>query len=465
MSSQSAIKKFSSSAIFVLISRLLAFVAVFGFNVTLARVLSPGDFGVFALMFSATTLFCLVGSVGMNRAMVKLISDCLSLGRDDQVRQIVEFGLSVVACSSLVAGVVAFVVAMFALPANSSTTQIAILFALTVIVRNIHFVIAESARGFHETKWSNLFGSAAGGPLPHLLFFILLCVACTGQSTLTLANALFSYLASFSLTLPFLFIKFCTLPGKPAPTEVKVKRAISKSDVASLAIPMMLTQSFGLFLSQADIWLAGALVTPGAIAVYFSAQRILGFLTIPLQISGTAITPFVSEMATREKKSKLQEMITLASFLSSLPALLIGAILLAFPEHVLGFAFGEHYRQAASILRVLVVGQLICVLTGPCEIVLMMAGHQKKTLFINVASAVLILVLGTIGVMYFGIFGLACAMAFTTSLQNLVNCWLARTLVGISTSLQFSTLHPEYWLRFRSILVRKESNTKCCATQ
>ena len=205
-----------------------------------------------------------------------------------------------------------------------------------------------------------------------------------------------------------------------------------------LAIPLMLTQTFGLTLSQADIWMAGALVLPASIAIYCAAQRMLGFLTIPLQISGTAIVSFIPELISRNKTKQLQEMVGLATFASGVPGILIGAVLLLFPGPILSLVFGSYYTQAGIILQVLVVGQLICVLTGPCETVLMMAGHQNKTLVVNIVTAIAVFTLGPLGIYLAGITGLAVAMCVVTICQNTFNWWLARKLVGVATHFDVS---------------------------
>jgi len=73
-------------------------------------------------------------------------------------------------------------------------------------------------------------------------------------------------------------------------------------------------------------------------------------------------------------------MVGLATFVAGIPGILIGTVLFLFPEAILSIVFGEFYAQGAFILKILVAGQLICVLTGPCEIVLTMAGHQNRAL-------------------------------------------------------------------------------------
>jgi O-antigen/teichoic acid export membrane protein len=197
-------------------------------------------------------------------------------------------------------------------------------------------------------------------------------------------------------------------------------------------IPLMVTQACGLAMSQADIWIAGAMAAPAAIATYAAAQRMLALLTIPLQIAGTAIINFVPELAAKDR-SKLQTMVSLAATVGGLPGIALAVIFMVFAEQILTLVFGGHYAGGAIILRILAAGQVICLLTGPCEIVLMMAGRQKTTLRVNVCAALALVVCGPLAVRGYGMTGLAVAIATVTALQNLVNWHLAGRLLGIAT--------------------------------
>jgi len=199
-----------------------------------------------------------------------------------------------------------------------------------------------------------------------------------------------------------------------------------------LGLPLMLTQACGLALSQADIWIAGALATPATVAIYAAAQRMMALLTIPLQIAGTAIVNLVPELSAKNK-AKLQSIVSLAATVGGLPGVALALIFLAFAEQILAIVFGAHYAEGALILRLLTAGQVVCLLTGPCELVLMMAGQQKTTLRVNVVAAIALLVFGPLAVAGFGMAGLAAAIAIVTATQNLVNWHLAQRLLGIST--------------------------------
>ena len=451
-SRESITKRFTSNAVVVLFARIITFVAVFGFNAILARVLTPADFGIFALLFSVATLACMVASCGMNRGLViVLASEGQQLGTAD-TRRILKFAIKVAFVAGVAVGVFAFVVVLSQLQASrDSITSLAVLFGCIVLFRNLHFVIAETMRGFHESKWSNFFGGPAGGPIPHLLFTVVLLVIWQSGIQLTLPLVLTSYLACYVLLLAPLTIRFWALSCIERTGDLSViddssptQPVRSLRSIWILALPLMLTQSFGLTLSQADVWLAGALVLPATLAIYCAAQRMLGFLTIPLQISNTAIISLVPELVSRKRTAELQKVVGLATFVSSVPALMIGTVLLIFPEQVLAVAFGEYYSQAAPILRLLVVGQLVCVLTGPSETILMMAGCERMTLIVNVVVAFAIVGLASLGISLNGVMGLAIAIALITILQNVFTCWLTAKYVGVKSYFQPNYAH-QFW--------------------
>ena len=446
MSKQDSIsKRFFRSALGVLLARVLAFVAVFGFNAVLARALSPTDFGLFLLMFSLIGLASLFGCAGMNRALVKQIAQLGENTAPLAIRRLINIGLGTGTIGGALIGIAGGIATYYLYPSSAASSaaaplRIGVLLAGIIWLRTIHLVMSETARGFHEKTWSNLFGSPAGGPLPHLLFLIMLL--CTWQwfGLTTLTQTLTLYFASFAITLPPLMVRVYSLKFQGSQkqlsnsqTELPLNGNNATGSIMLLALPLMLTQTFGLTMSQADVWLAGALAVPTSLAIYCAAQRMLAFLTIPLQIAGTGIVSFVPELVAKRQTKRLQELVGLAATLAGIPGVLIGICFLIFPVAVLSFAFGEYYAQGADLLRILAIGQIICILTGPCEIVLMMAGHQNKTLVVNSIAAIAIFTLGPLAIIYFSITGLAITLATITSCQNLANWILAKRLLGIGT--------------------------------
>ena len=438
MSQSNIILRFLRSALGVLAARILSFIAVFGFNAILARNLAPEDFGIFILLCSLAGLASLIACAGMNRALVRVLAE-IGIPDDPKVtRRVVNMGLGTGIVGGFIVGLVAFAIAFYVLPVAESryAACVAALLGCVIWLRTIHLVVAETARGFHEKVASNLYGGPAGGPFPHIVFLVLLVFYFWLSDRQSVVSVLTIYLAAFVITLPPLLWRVYTLKpsGAVKHTTSGDKLDLSFGAILAISIPLMFSQTFGLTMSQADIWLAGALGTPVALALYCAAQRMLAFLTIPLQIAGTAIVSFVPELVHLKKFDKLQQMVGLAATGAGLPGLFIGCLFLLFPEIILTIAFGSYYASGAHLLQILAIGQMICIFTGPCEIVLMMAGYQSRTLIVNSIAAFLIFTLGPLGVVYYGMTGLAVALSFVTSAQNLCNWILAKRLVGISTN-------------------------------
>ena len=440
-------KRFAGSAAGVLGARMMALVAVFGMNAVLARDLHPADFGVFVLLLSLAGVASLVGVLGINRSIIRLLVPAEDA---EQSESILRWGVTVTMASGSVVGGLVGVVVLFFLPTTTTGTPgtLALASGTIVVLRCLHLVLAEAARGFHERVWANLFGGIAGGPLPHLVFLGTLLAARAGAEV-GLDLVLVLYAVSYAIALPFLFRKVfalargveggdlstrCESSGSTTGTRDETRTFRSNGDLLTLGIPLMLTQVCGLAMSQADIWIAGAMAAPAVIAGYAAAQRLLGLLTIPLQVAGTAIINFVPEYS-REGRDRLQRMVGLASLAGGIPGTLLTVCFLLFAESILGLVFGEQYTGSALILRILVVGQFVCLVTGPCEILLMMAGGERMALRVNYCAAASLLLLGPLGILLWGMTGLAIAIACVTSIQNLANWYFAHRLLGVWTHL------------------------------
>ncbi len=75
--------------------------------------------------------------------------------------------------------------------------------------------------------------------------------------------------------------------------------------------------------------------------------------------------------------------------------------------------FGSDFTEASWSLKILVTGQMINALCGSVAILMIMTGHQKKSLPVVVCSALINVVLNAILIPSFGIAGAAIATSFT----------------------------------------------------
>ena len=101
---------------------------------------------------------------------------------------------------------------------------------------------------------------------------------------------------------------------------------------------------------------------------------------------------------------------------------LLGLCLVA-PEWLLGL-FGPGFIAAAPALRVLAIGQLINVLTGPAGSILIMTGRESWSLSISIGALLLLAVLGFTLVPAYGPLGAAVTAASVTAFRKIVACWV-----------------------------------------
>ena len=100
------------------------------------------------------------------------------------------------------------------------------------------------------------------------------------------------------------------------------------------------------------------------------------------------------------------------------------AILLIWPQPVLGI-FGDEFTQAATALRILVVGQMFHLLTGPSGYLLTMPRHEKPLNITLVLSLFCLILLLLILSPEYGATGAALAATTALVLNKLMCVFLA----------------------------------------
>lgn len=101
---------------------------------------------------------------------------------------------------------------------------------------------------------------------------------------------------------------------------------------------------------------------------------------------------------------------------------------LILPGALIAFAFAEpllrlvgpEFASGATILRILLVGQVLYCITGPCGLVLAFCGHPRWNLRVNVTAALLLLVIAVPVAKMAGAIGMAVLVATLPTARNLV---------------------------------------------
>jgi O-antigen/teichoic acid export membrane protein len=173
-------------------------------------------------------------------------------------------------------------------------------------------------------------------------------------------------------------------------------------------------------------------------------------------IVNLVLPPIVAEMYARGQTGRLERTLRTFSTLAGVPSLLVLIVFMLLGGPILGVVYGARLfppgslaiHQGAVVLVLLSAAKLTAVWAGSCGLVLQFTGHQTSMLRVSLLTSPLFFVVAILATQRYGPVGVACAVAVTTALQNVIMVLVAKRKTGMWTHVMFS-LAP-----FRKVLSR-----------
>jgi O-antigen/teichoic acid export membrane protein len=123
---------------------------------------------------------------------------------------------------------------------------------------------------------------------------------------------------------------------------------------------------------------------------------------------------------------RLAKISTRAMLALALPVVVVMSV---FSDFIMSI-FGEGFAQAAPLLVIIAVGQLINVSTGSVGFLLNMTGHERDMRNVTLFSGPLTIICAVWFTTSWGVLGAAYATALGLSLQNLGALWMVKRRLG-----------------------------------
>ncbi len=418
-------RRLMSGGLWAFGSRLATAFTAFATTFLLARLLSPQDLGAYFLAFSVVSVGSLVGLLGMDQAVVRLMAESIDMKQFERARSVLGKVLGLGGLGALGVGIAYLLFGrivethVFRAPTLVAVTW---LVALWIMVVALQLLMAEVFRGLHDIRLASIFFSLGNGVvLTASLGVLWLLVDRTGLSSVLLL-AVGSSLASATLAGWLLYRKVASLP----PSESVAANTEGFSDILRLAWPLLVTNVtlFALGQGYVDLWIVGAFRPEEDVALFGAAARAVMLVVLPILVVNSVVSPLIAGMYAQGKTRGLERALRITATLATIPALLVWAVLLLLGGPILGLLFGPFYREGAVVLALLSTGQLANVLVGACGATLTMTGHQRVAMLITVGGG-LIMIVGSLAlVVPYGITGVAAATALGIVVTN-VAYWLA----------------------------------------
>lgn len=386
-----------------------------------SRSLGAEQAGYYFLAVSVVVFLSAPGSVGLNNAVLKLVA--ATSGSRDRDSQNAAFGLAmlIAGLTSLVIGLMLWCSAstlsevIFDKPAMQSVFHAAAV-ALPLFVLFVLTSHALQGRG-------DVTGSMAlVGPVQYVVLAVLLVVLKPTQAT----GAAHLYAVSAAVTLGVALWLWFREEGAGFST------AMPMANLTVLGLPMLATQVVGQFNAQAGNLFLGFWSGPEDIA-YFSVSLRLAMVIsfVLLAVNRVAAPRFALLYGGGElhELARLVKWVTRLLMVSSLPILLV---MMAMPGMILQI-FGDEFRQATAVIRLLAVGQFINVITGPVGMLLQMTGHERVYRNCVLGGALAGVALAFVLVPTYGAVGAAWMTVITLGSANLLAWNQVRVRLDINT--------------------------------
>lgn len=200
-----------------------------------------------------------------------------------------------------------------------------------------------------------------------------------------------------------------------------------------LGVAVIILLNYGCFIvmTKTDTIMVGSILGPQEAGMYGAAVKTAEWVSFVLAIVNIVAAPSFAALYAKGDIEGLQKVVSAVALWIFWPSLAISLFLIAFSQPVLGI-FGSEFVAANWQLKILVLGQVIGTWCGSVGYLMMMTGHQNKSLPVFIWAAVINIALNAIAIPLIGAVGAAIATAFCSALWNIWLSFLVVKYVGVS---------------------------------
>jgi O-antigen/teichoic acid export membrane protein len=404
-------------------------------NALLARLLSPQDLGVYFLAFSIVQVGALLGSLGLEQAVVRFVAESIGLNQFERARHALVGSLMLGTLGALGVGAVYLLLGrtlagtLFHAPGLVAASG---LVAGWIAVMTLQALVAGAFQSFHDLRLSTIFGGLTTGILLTASLGVLWLLVNQSSLAITLLLAVGSGFANVLLAGWLLRRKVASLPPSDS-----VSSPVRIGTIMGVALPLSVSNVTVFALAQADLWIIGAFRPPEEVAIYGAAVRAVVLVAMPLVAVNAIAPPLIAELYAQGRRQELERALRAAATLAGIPAFLVLASFLIFGGPILALVFGDYYSQGATILRLLSLAQLVNVWSGVSMTTLAYTGNQTVMMLITIAGGLVTIIAGLGAVGPYGATGVAVTAAVGISAYNVALWLVARRKTRLWTHVGF----------------------------
>lgn len=204
-------------------------------------------------------------------------------------------------------------------------------------------------------------------------------------------------------------------------------------ELITFSLPLMFATGVDFLISNTDTFLIGTFLASSAVGIYnvaFQLRRAALFFYHPFTFLLSPVFSRIDATTDLHDAHHIYQVITKWIVLLTIPIFLA---IFFFPRIAISLSFGSQYFPGATALRVLAIPMMVTVFLGANEKALIALGHNRISLYVNLAVATINIVLNVLLIPRIGIVGAAIASAAA---------FLVRDIVFTTALYRWENLHP-----------------------
>ncbi len=380
-------------------------------SLIVARYYGPEVVGIVAIINSIVAIALVLGCMGMNTAILRLIPEYIEKYSIDDAWSAYKKVLFKVALLSSLCGASVFLLSPW-MARSLFNKQILLPFfkfaALFIPIMAVNSLNGETLRALQNKK-----RYAFVQWLPALINVALLLL--TTFLFYHRYNPVYIIFCVTTIMAPVLFWLLRSLFRYAQQREPR----ITTRELFALSFPMFLTSVMHLVMGKTDIIMLGAMTSAREVGIYSVALK-LALLTSFILVSVNAmLAPKFSQLFHAGKLNELKMVARSCARLIFYATLPIVVAYLLFGNYILAW-FGKDFVSGRMALIFLIGGQFVNSAAGSVGYFLVMTGHQKIFQYIVMFGAGLNIVLNFILIPHFGINGAAFASMISIAIWNIM---------------------------------------------
>lgn len=404
--------------------RVMSAVIALVSQVLMARWMGSFEYGIFVLVWTATIIVGDLSCLGFHTSIVRYIPQYRETKQLPELRGVMSASRAFV----LVVSTILTVVGLVGLWAFSGKLEpyYVIPFYLGVICLPM-IALSHSLEG---TARANSWAVLSLGPI-YLLRPMLILLLMGGAIVADLpANAETALAAAVIATfLATLFQMAAILP--PASHEVRhVKPAYRVREWVLVSLPIFLVEGFFFLLTNADVLMVGAFLTPHDVGIYFATVKTLALVHFVYYAVKAGVAQRYAQYAHANDHARLASFARETTGWTFWPSLVMAAAVLLVGKPLLSL-FGPGFDAGYPLLFVLALGVIARAAVGPAESLLTMSGKQNICAAVYAVVLAINICLNLIFIPLFGLWGTALATAIAMACEAVLLSFTVWRTLGI----------------------------------